>query len=229
MSKLAMTTRLRELSSAYENGSMARDALSDTDLLTLLLSSTSRPSLRMARIAQQVLNAGGLPELARALVNAPEGLRRFGLSAHEITRLTLAYELVTRCAWRMSEQKTQIRSADDAATLFREHMLYLDHEELHVLVLNTKNQVVEYVRLYKGTVNASCLRAAEIFRPALLRNCPSIIVAHNHPSGSPQPSPEDLAVTRQLVEAGKVLDIDVLDHLIVGNPRYTSLKQVLAW
>jgi len=73
------------------------------------------------------------------------------------------------------------------------------------------------------------LRAAEVFRSAVIRNCPSVIVAHNHPSGDPTPSPEDMEVTRQLVDAGKALDIELLDHLIIGNPRYVSLKEKLRW
>src|SRR5437762_12727488 len=82
---------------------------------------------------------------------------------------------------------------------------------------------------YQGTVNSSVLRAAEIFRPAVIRNCPGVIVCHNHPSGDPTPSPEDIAVTEQLVEAGKVLDIDLLDHLVIGNHRFVSLKERLRW
>jgi DNA repair protein RadC len=78
-------------------------------------------------------------------------------------------------------------------------------------------------------VNSSVLRAAEIFRPAVVRNCPHVIVCHNHPSGDPSPSPEDIAVTEQLIEAGKLLDIELLDHLVIGNPRYASLRERLHW
>ncbi len=107
--------------------------------------------------------------------------------------------------------------------------MYLDHEQMHTMILDTKNQLVESIKLYKGTVNSSVLRIAEVFRPAVVRNCPHVIVCHNHPSGDPTPSPEDVDVTRQLVAAGKLLDIEVLDHLIIGNPRYVSLKQQMDW
>ena len=100
---------------------------------------------------------------------------------------------------------------------------------MHILLLDTKNQVIENIKRYKGTVNSSVLRIAEIMRPAIVRNCPRLIVCHNHPSGDPSPSPEDIDVTNQLVEAGKLLDIDLLDHLIIGNPRYLSLKEKLQW
>src|SRR5947209_4532540 len=100
---------------------------------------------------------------------------------------------------------------------------------MRILVLDTKNQVVENINRYRGTVNSSVLRAAEIFRPAVIRTCPGVIVCHNHPSGDPTPSPEDIQVTEQLVEAGKVLDIELLDHLVTGNQRFVSLKERLRW
>ncbi|WP_083814653.1 JAB domain-containing protein [Ktedonobacter racemifer] len=100
---------------------------------------------------------------------------------------------------------------------------------MHILVLDTKNRVVEHAKRYKGTVNSSVLRSSEVFRPAVVRNCPHIIVCHNHPSGDPTPSPEDIDITRQLVEAGRLLEIELLDHVVIGNPRYVSLKEQMRW
>src|SRR3989442_15959295 len=97
-------------------------------------------------------------------------------------------------------------------------MCFLDHEQMKILVLDTKNQVVENISRYRGTVNSSVLRAAEIFRPAVIRNCPGVIVCHNHPSGDPTPSPEDIQVTEQLVEAGRGVDIGFVDNLGSGDP-----------
>src|SRR5947209_13186667 len=108
-------------------------------------------------------------------------------------------------------------------------MAFLDHEELRVLVLDTKNGVVANLLLYQGTVNSSTIRTAEIFRPAVTRKCPGIIVCHNHPSGSVEPSPEDLEVTKLWVEAATLLEIDLVDHLIIGAHRYLSLKEHLLW
>jgi DNA repair protein RadC len=108
-------------------------------------------------------------------------------------------------------------------------MAHLDHEQMRILVLDSKNQVVENINRYRGTVNSSVLRAAEVFRSAVIRNCPGVIVCHNHPSGDPTPSPEDLAVTEQLVAAGRVLDIELVDHLIIGQQRFVSLKERLRW
>jgi DNA repair protein RadC len=89
--------------------------------------------------------------------------------------------------------------------------------------------LIEHIKRYKGTVNSSVLRSSEVFRPAIVRNCPGIIICHNHPSGDPTPSPEDISVTRQLVEAACLLDIDLLDHIIIGNPRYSSLREQINW
>ena len=100
---------------------------------------------------------------------------------------------------------------------------------MRILILDTKNQVVENISRYQGTVNSSVLRAAEIYRPAILRNCPAVIICHNHPSGDPTPSPEDIAVTQQLVAAGQRLDIELVDHLVIGNHRFVSLKERLRW
>src|SRR5437899_2306042 len=89
--------------------------------------------------------------------------------------------------------------------------------------------LVEKASLYQGTANSSVLRAAEVFRPAILRNCPGLILCHNHPSGDPTPSPEDIEATLQLVEAGRILDIELVDHIIIGHQRFVSLKEHLKW
>ena len=100
---------------------------------------------------------------------------------------------------------------------------------MRIIILDTKNQVVDNINRYQGTVNSSVLRAAEIFRPAIVRNCPGVIICHNHPSGDPTPSPEDIAVTEQLVAASQVLDIELVDHLGIGRHRFVSLKERLRW
>src|SRR5947209_19271466 len=100
---------------------------------------------------------------------------------------------------------------------------------MRMLLLDTKNHVQANLLLYQGTVNSSVLRGGEILRAAVARNSPGILVCHNHPSGDPTPSPEDILVTEQLVEAGKVLDIEVVDHLVIGKNRFASLRERLHW
>ena len=105
-------------------------------------------------------------------------------------------------------------------------MSFLDKEHLKTVLLNTKNEVMGVREIYVGNVNSSMARPSEIFRPAIRENCPAIIVVHNHPSGDPTPSADDIVVTRRLVEAGKVLEIEMLDHIVIGSDeRFVSLKE----
>ena len=153
----------------------------------------------------------------------------WGLGKIKAAQLLAVLELTRRLATPPLEKKYQINCAADAARLVMPQMAHLDHEELRVLVLDTKCQVVANLLLYRGTANASMLRTAELFRAAITRKCSRIILCHNHPSNQLQPSPEDIQVTEQCVEAGKLLDIDVLDHLIIGNHSFLSLKEQLKW
>jgi len=118
-----------------------------------------------------------------------------------------------------------IKSPQEAYEFLAPEMAHLQQEQLRVLNLNIKNRVLSAPMIYQGTVSATTVRAGEIFRPAVTDNAFAIIVAHNHPSGIPDPSPEDIQLTRQLVEVGKLLDIELLDHVIVASSGYTSLRE----
>jgi DNA repair protein RadC len=104
-------------------------------------------------------------------------------------------------------------------------MSLLEEEHLRVILLDTRNRVLDIVEVYRGSVNSSQVRVAEIFRPAIQRNAPAIVVCHNHPSQDPLPSPDDVAVTRAICQAGKLLDISLLDHIVIGGSRFISLKE----
>src|SRR5207302_6216115 len=122
------------------------------------------------------------------------------------------------------DTRYKISTPEDAANLLMLARAYLDTEQMRQLLLHPKGQLVEKTSLYQGTANSSVLRAAEVFRPAIIRNCPGLILCHNHPSGDPEPSPEDIQTTLQLVEAGRILDIELVDHIIIGHQRFVSLK-----
>jgi DNA repair protein RadC len=122
-------------------------------------------------------------------------------------------------------ERAVINSPADAAALVQYEMSLLEQEYLKVMLLDTRNRVVDIIEVYHGSVNSSQVRVGEIFKPAIQRNAPAIIVVHNHPSQDPTPSPDDVAVTRAIVAAGKLLDISLLDHLIVGGNRFISLKE----
>ena len=144
-----------------------------------------------------------------------------------LSKLRQLHEELNEALYTASaNERPSIHSPADAAELIAPFIANLDHEELWTLLLNTRNQVLKLVKNYQGTVNASQVRVAELFKPAVVENAPAIIIAHNHPSGAPQPSPDDVAVTRSIVQAGKLLDVNVLDHVIIGHDgRHISLKE----
>ena len=118
-----------------------------------------------------------------------------------------------------------ISCPEDVRRLLGPEMAPLAQEQLRVLLLDTKNHVVGQRVIYQGNVSSAIVRTAEVFRPAVIAAVPSIIVSHNHPSQDPTPSPEDAALTRELVQAGKLLDIELLDHVVIGGERFVSLKE----
>jgi len=124
-----------------------------------------------------------------------------------------------------NEERPVINSPADAAALVQYEMGLLEKEHLRTLLLDRRNRVLEIVEIYQGSVNSSQVRVGEVFRPAIQRLASAIIVCHNHPSSDPTPSPDDVAVTRAIVQAGKLLDIDLLDHLVIGQGRWVSLKE----
>jgi len=131
--------------------------------------------------------------------------------------------MVTQAA---SDEHTAINSPADAAMLVQSEMGGLDHEELWVLNLDRRNHVIEITHLYKGSVSSSQVRVGEVFQAAIRLRASAILLVHNHPSSDPTPSPDDVALTRAVVQAGKLLDLDILDHLVIGNSnKWVSLKE----
>jgi DNA repair protein RadC len=206
---------------------LGADMLSTSDLLAIILRTGTQRENVMELSAKLLAKYRGLSGLMSA--DFHEISTEYGIGPAKTAQLKASLEIGKRLSMLPTEKRTQITSADDAARLVRLELMYLDHEEMHIILLDTRNQVVECIKRYKGTVNSSVLRIAEIMRPAITRNCPRIIISHNHPSGDPTPSREDIEVTHQLADAGKLLDIDLLDHIIIGNPRYVSLKEQLRW
>ena len=202
-------------------------ALANAELLAIILRTGTAQDNVLELAGKLLAKYGGLAGLMRA--DFGELCAEHGLGEAKTAQLKAALEIGRRLGVAQNEEKFQIKSPTDAANLVMMEMTFLDHEQMRILVLDTKNQVVENINRYQGTVNSSVLRAAEVYRPAIIRNCPGVIICHNHPSGDPTPSPEDIAVTEQLVQAGKQLDIELVDHLIIGNQRFVSLKERLRW
>lgn len=193
--------------------------LSNAELLALVLGSAEALD-----VAQELLiRFGSLHRLARARRSALTNIR--GIGPAQAARLASVLELSRRLQTPESDSPPRITCPSDAAALLMPAMRDLEQEELRVILLDTRNRVLGIPTIYKGSLNTSMVRVGEIFRPAIEAPAAAIVLAHNHPSGEAEPSPEDVTVTRQAVEAGKLLDIDVLDHLIIGLGRFVSLKE----
>ena len=194
---------------------------SNAELLAAILGSASgRTTVGMAHEA--LLAVGGLAGLAGASLEDLVQIRGIGVARSAV--LAAALELGRRSASAWPSDRWHVRTPADVAERLVPQMGRLDREELRVIVLNTKNVVIAISTVYVGTVAGSLVRVAEVFRDAVRRNAPSLMVVHNHPSGDPAPSPEDLRITRELVDAGRLLDIAVLDHLVIGQDRWISLR-----
>jgi DNA repair protein RadC len=198
-------------------------SLSTSELLAIILR-TGVGGENVLTMSSRVLgNFGGLAGLARASFAQLTDVR--GLGPAKASQLMAAFELGRRLMAEAPEERYQIRSPSDASHILLPLIGHKEQEHFVVLYLDTRNRVNDQEILYKGSLNTSLVRTAEVFRGAIRRNSAAVIVAHNHPSGDPHPSPEDIALTRRLVKAGKLLEVDVLDHLVIGQNRYVSLRE----
>ena len=137
--------------------------------------------------------------------------------------LAARYEVATKPEG--PEDPPSINSPQDVQRLLGPEMSQLAQEQLRVLLIDTKSQVVGQRVIYQGNISSAIIRTAEVFRPAVIEAVPSVIIAHNHPSRDPDPSPDDVMITRKLKQAAELLDIDLLDHIVIGGKRHVSLKE----
>ena len=215
--EMPASERPRERLQAY-----GASVLSTSELIAILLR-TGIEGQSAINVASRLLKDFGLAGLARSSFD--DLARVKGLGPAKVAQLKAAFELGRRLSATVPDELPQIRCPADAANLLLSEMGVLEQEHLRTLLLDTKNRVLATREIYVGSLNTSLIRVGELFRPAIHANSAAVIVVHNHPSGDPTPSPEDVAVTRQIVEAGKLLDIEVLDHLIIGWQRWISLKE----
>jgi DNA repair protein RadC len=166
--------------------------------------------------------AGGLAALAD---HEPEELvASCGLTPRRAAAVAAAFEIGRRVAERRAVPGWTVRSPADVGERLAAAMASLPREELRVLLLNTKNVVTGLVTVYAGNLAGSSVRVGEVFRDAVRRQAAAIVVVHNHPSGDPAPSADDLRITAELAEAGRLLDVELLDHVVVGGSRWVSLR-----
>lgn len=199
------------------------DHLSNSELLAILLR-VGVEGENAVQMAERILNENrGLIGLYRT--SYLELCKQHGIGPAKAAQILSAIELGKRIAKSDQDQSRTIHGPQDVYDELVFEMLALDQEELRVLLLDTKNHLLEVETVYRGSVNSSQVRIAEVFKGAIKRNVPSIIIVHNHPSGDPTPSPEDIALTRAIIQSGRLLDIDVLDHIVIGRNQFSSLKE----
>ena len=199
-------------------------SLSNTELIAILLRTGSAGENVISQSSRLLARFGGLGGLGRAAF--AELCAEKGLGEGKVSQLLAALELGRRFVSLAPEERLTINGPEDVANFVASDMAALEQEHLRVALLNTRNEVLSTEDVYIGNVNSSVVRPAEVFRPAIRSNATSIIAVHNHPSGDPTPSGADVSITRDLVESGKMLGIELLDHLIIGSGnRFVSMKE----
>jgi DNA repair protein RadC len=198
-------------------------SLTNAELLAILLR-VGVVGESAVQVGQRLLHTfGGISGIHRASID--ELSNQKGIKLAKAAQIKAAIELGRRLVLESPEERPSIHSPSEAAELVQYEMSALEQEELRVLLLDTRNRVQHVETVYRGSVNSSQVRVAEIFKTAIRRNAPNIIVIHNHPSGDPTPSPDDIAITRAIIQAGELLDIKLLDHIVVGSVSFISLKE----
>ena len=202
-------------------------ALSEAELLAIILR-VGVPGESAVMVGHRLLKSfNGLLGLHKA--SYEEVCQQHGLGKAKAAQIKAAIEIGNRLAKQgiAEDQKTAFHSPEEVAQYVQYEMAALDQEQLRVILLDTRNRLQKVIHLYTGSLNSSTVRIGELFKDAIRHNAASIILVHNHPSGDPSPSPEDINLTRAAVQAGKLLDIEVLDHIVIGRGegRFVSLKK----
>ena len=223
---VAYQARIRDMPTTDRPRERLRDsgpgALSNQELLAILLRTGGRQENAVAMASRLLGRFDGLVGLARA--GFAELCAEHGLGEAKAAQVQAALELGRRLVATQPHERPVIRYPEDVSNLLQGEMGLLDQEQMRVLLLNTRNQVLATAEVYRGSVHTAVVRIGELFREAIRQNAPAVILVHNHPSGDPTPSSEDIAMTRQAIEAGALLDVDVLDHVILAHGRFESLK-----
>jgi DNA repair protein RadC len=216
----AYTVRARDLPKALQPREkydrLGPENLSESDLLALLLR-TGTTGLNVVELAESLLlQYGSLSALARASAAELQEIRGIGKEKAKI--LKAALEIGRRLVQENVGERPRIASPEEAAAVLRERARSLDREVFWVLLLDIKNRLIAPpAEVSKGTLNSSLIHPREIFKPAIQYSAAAVILAHNHPSGDPSPSAQDVRITKKLMEAGRTMEINVLDHIIIGR------------
>jgi len=228
MKELTSTYRISDLSTndrpRERLAEVGAENLGTAELLAILLR-VGVHGENAVQMAQRLLqDMGQLTGLQRATVS--ELASQHGIGQAKAAQIKAAIELGRRLVRENPQVPVYLNNPDAAVREVQYEMAAFTQEHLWVMLADTRNRLISIEKIYKGSLNASTVRIGELFRPAILRNAASILMVHNHPSGDPTPSPEDIALTRAVVQVGKLLDIEVLDHIVIGSHQnFVSFKQ----
>ncbi len=200
------------------------ESLSNAELIAILLA-TGTKEITAINLAENILNYSndGIRYLTETTVEELSNIRGMGLA--KSAQLIAAVELGKRIALTTKVNNYRIKSPMDVSSLLMEELRYKKKEYFNILLLNTKHELISIENISIGSLNASIVHPREVFQRAIKRSSSSIILVHNHPSGDPSPSNEDIKITKRLQEAGSIIGIEVLDHIIIGDGTYCSLKE----
>lgn len=198
------------------------EALSEVELIALLLRSGTAASSALDLGALLLAHFEGVRGLMQAGVQELQAMK--GIGPAKATEIKAALELGRRVATAPPAERPVIRTPDDVRALVMEDYRHLDREHFGVLLLNTKHQVLADERISVGTLNSSNVHPREVFKNAIRRSAAALVLVHNHPSGDPTPSRQDIELTGRLVEAGLIIGIEILDHVIIGDNKYISFR-----
>jgi len=197
------------------------ETLSTAELLAIVIGSGTREKTAVQLAEYLLATYRGLRSLRDASCEELSAVR--GIGAAEATRLKAALELGRRLAADVRDRQV-IRSPEDVKNKLMEEMRYLDREHFRAVYLDRKNQIISIETISIGGLASSIVHPREVFKPAVKKSAAGIILVHNHPSGDPSPSQEDIEVTRRLVEAGRIIGIEIVDHIIIGDRDYLSMR-----
>ena len=196
--------------------------LSNPELIAILLRDGMRGENVLDMSRRLLVEFDGLDGLSKTTLEEFCAVR--GIGEAKACQLLAALELGKRVASVTPKARPIITCAEDVRNVVGAEMVGLEQEQLRTLLLNNKHEVLGVDTIYQGTVNSAAIRVAEILRPAIRRNCPAIVIVHNHPSGDPNPSPEDILVTRRARQSAEMMDIELLDHIVVGRRGVVSMR-----
>ena len=206
------------------------DALSDAELIAILLRTGLKGRSALVVGADLLKKFGTLGNLARASIDELRQVK--GIGRDKAIALKAAFTLAKRMAGELRRESPTLDSPERVADLLREDNRFLDVEHLQILLLNTRKKLIRIDRISQGTLDSILVHPREVFKSAITANAAAVVLAHNHPSGDPTPSEQDIKVTRDLIRAGQLLKIDVIDHVIMGKPTegrsrdYVSLREL---